>query len=90
MALAPIANNTRGRFVEEDYGYVFEYCDATEPSPQGWEEYRHWIWVGPNGDQRRWARVLKTRAHVVVDENSDGSPAIQRWYFRTHVQYLKD
>lgn len=87
MALAPLNTDPAGRFVEKDHGYVFEYCVADAPAPPAWEDYQHWVWVGPKGDQRRWARVLKTRVHIVTDENADGSPVTECWYFRSHVPY---
>jgi hypothetical protein len=35
-------------------------------------------------DGTRPARVLKTVAHVAVDEAPDGSPVIERWFITRH------
>ena len=50
--------------------------------------YPHLVWVLNEGDPMRehmagfrFAKILKTRAHVVVDEDENG-PVIEVWHFK--------
>jgi hypothetical protein len=35
-----------------------------------------------NGEERRACKLLKTVAYVAVDENTDGSPKLEKWRIR--------
>lgn len=76
-----------GRFDLKENGNVFEYSKA-EDRFFG-EEFDMWVWVGPTVDtlQRRYAKVLKTVAYIVVDENPDGSPVTEKWEIKNHKKY---
>ena len=65
------------------YHGVFEY--STNPAAEGFsEDYPHYVWVGPSlvaGTEKRYARVLKTVAYVIVDEDENG-PVIEKWQIK--------
>lgn len=101
MAFAPHTNDRRtigedplvlGQFREADQGHTFEYAQRVDsafdsPSTDHWgnAEFPHVVYVGP--DQTRYARVLKTVAHVVVDEDEYGQPVTETWNLRGHKEY---
>lgn len=70
-----------GEFQERDHGHWFTYRLTTNE------------WALKHGlthevdvlDGVRFARILKTRAHVAVDEHPDGSAATEVWYLRRHT-----
>ena len=73
-----------GQFREADYGVTFEYSETDEETPfPGFETQ---VWVSDGGF--RWAKVLKTVAHVVVDEGFGGVPVVNKWHLRGHRQYM--
>jgi len=77
-----------GQFTEVEYGNVFEYSEAFE-FPFG-KEYNSYVYVGPGmKPERRYAKVLKTRAYVVVGEYANGAPMIEKWVIRNHKVYRK-
>lgn len=80
--------NVLGSFIEKDYGKTFEYIKA--PVLPFGDDYPHRIFVGPswNEGQYRYAKVLRTVAHVVVDEAADGSPVVEKWNIKAHREYL--
>lgn len=86
MAHAPLygIDGTIGVFTEKKYGNRFEYAAA--PHLLFGEEYPHRLYVGYNGETR-YANVKKTVAYVVVDENDEGSPVVQKWDIKNHVTY---
>jgi hypothetical protein len=86
MALASLygTDGALGEFVEKDEGQIFEYVAAADPVFG--HEYPHKIMVGYNGEYR-YGNVKKTVAHIVVDEAADGSPVVEKWYFKRHVMY---
>jgi hypothetical protein len=89
MAFAPISTyaaphgdgSCQGRFVEKDEGNLFEYS-------KNWssvDDFPHLVWVG-DGDQYRYARVLKTVAYVAVDEDENGF-VVEKWSIKQHKEY---
>jgi len=44
----------------------------------------------PRGWAYRYARVLKTVAHVVIDEDEYGHPVIERWKIKRHTSFEKE
>lgn len=79
--LAPAGADVIGYFDVVDGADGFEYVRAdVSPFPG----YDHMIYVGV--DETRYCRVLKTRAHVVVDEGADGEPVVETWLFRRHLR----
>lgn len=83
FAAGNLASNLIGYFREKDYGRPFEYkANFFNIQP----EYPHIVFVGPEGDQMRFAKVLKTVAYVVVDENEDGL-IVEKWQIKSHRSY---
>ena len=89
MAFAPVSTyaaphgdgSCQGRFVEKDEGNLFEYS-------KNWssvDDFPHLVWVG-DGDQYRYARVLKTVAYVAVDEDENGF-VVEKWSIKQHKEY---
>jgi hypothetical protein len=68
--------NPNGRFTEQDTGNVFEFSANDQPFFEGFNDK---VWVL---DGFRHAKVLKTRAHIVVDEDEFGNPVVETWHFR--------
>jgi hypothetical protein len=84
-----------GRFNERDTGNLFEFsknpAHGVFANPQGTDEFPHLVWVSDNpvnGWPYRYARVLKTRAHVVVDEDEFGNPVVETWHFKQNSHNL--
>jgi hypothetical protein len=50
------------------------------------EEYPHKLWTL---DGYRYARVLKTVAYIVVDEDEYGLPVIEKWDIANHKNWEK-
>jgi hypothetical protein len=74
-----------GCFTEKDYGNLFEFSVNDEPDYYvKREDYPHKVWVG---DGWRYGRVLKTVAYIVVDENADGSPEVEKWETKNYNSY---
>lgn len=93
MALAPYGVNTvAGSFVEKDHGNTFEYINNPEfvlhvPAHGGKNvHFPHLIFVGPRGEDTRRALVLKTCAHVVVDETEFGF-VVEKWNIKNARVY---
>ena len=51
--------------------------------------YEQKVWVGPMGEEYRWARVLKTVVYIVVDEAADGTPVVDKWSVNQHRSYAR-
>ena len=92
MAFAPHTNTDYGngkdvpiligQFTEKDNGNIFEY--AERPAGLGGDfapDAKHIVYVG--GGQYRFARVLKTVAHIATDD-ADGFPIFERWNIKPH------
>ena len=73
-----------GSFFERDHGNLFEFSKNHELVFG--EDFPHKVWVtDPAAGTEacfRNARVLKTRAHIVVDEDADGAPVVETWHFK--------
>jgi hypothetical protein len=79
----------RGSFVEKSVGNFFEFSLNTEENTFG-EDYPHKVWVSSNpvnDSGWRYARVLKTVAYVVVDEDAEGNPVVEKWDIKEHNSY---
>jgi len=84
MAMPPIGfdwNDLRGEFRNLETRVDFHYKDSSYGEEAGWADFPHEVFVGPD-DQTRAARVLKTVAYVVTDEDDDG-PVVECWPIRT-------
>ena len=76
-----------GAFDENGRGNTFEYCERRKHLDI-FPEFPHQIAVGYR--EMRYAKVLKTVVYVVVDENADGSPVVQKWPIKKHWEYDTD
>ena len=86
MANATIAqsSNVIGRFIEKECAHAFEYGE----NASGWlaDLYPHQVYVGYLGETRI-ARVIKTRAFVVIDEDANGLPIVQTWDIKNRKEF---
>jgi hypothetical protein len=73
-----------GSFVEKEYGHFFEFS-INDDNVSFAENYPHKVWVG--GDGYRYANVKKTVAYVIVDEDDDGGPILERWFIKENTIY---
>jgi len=88
MSFAPISTmfaphgdgTIQGEFREKDFGKLFQFSAATEENPFTDNDFDQWVWVAQ--DQRRWAKVKKTVAFIVVDEGPDGTAVIEKWFIK--------
>lgn len=89
MAFAPYTNDRRtigvdtkvlGQFREKDFDNFFEFAEN-----DGWmkAEYPHKIFVQ---DGTRAAKILKTVAYVIVDEDDQG-PLVEKWAIKNFREY---
>ena len=81
-----------GKFILKENSNHFEYSlndEVDNYSKSMAENYPHRVWVGgyPHGSGWRYARVLKTVAHVVTDETDDGSPVVEKWELKSNITY---
>ena len=81
MAYFRDATNPVGQFQEKEFKQHFEYTTA---EPDSWGDtfgFPYSVAVGPLGETR-FAKVLKTVAYVVVDEDQNGDPVIEKWQIK--------
>lgn len=74
-----------GCFAETSEGNIFEYAERRHPDDDFAPEMPHMIFVG--NAETRLARVLKTVAYIVVDEDAAGHPVIEKWDIKAHRDY---
>lgn len=71
-----------GGFTEVDHGKWFEYRKNTT----GFNvEFPYLVAVGHA--EFRYAKLLKTRAYIVVDEDEFGNPVVEKWHIKNHSFY---
>jgi len=95
MSYAPHTNDRRnpevdpivqGAFREVDNGGLFEFAGRMPHHFGTWAEgFDQIVYVGQ--DAYRLARVLKTVAYIVVDEDADGQPVTEKWAIKNHRAY---
>lgn len=77
-----------GIFTHAETGKEFEY--RKNKNECQWEPanaYEFEVFVGPDGESLRFARILKTVAYVVVDQDDGGNPIEERWPIKQHRSY---
>lgn len=74
-----------GQFREKDHGYTFEYAERRGFPDTFAPEMPHMIYVG-NGETRL-AKVMKTVAWIVIDEDEKGEPVYVQWKIKNHNIY---
>ena len=99
MAFAPSStyyntgdSSILGAFRDKEYDNVFEFSNNLDNVDFARkEQYPHLVWVTnpiPRLDSGyRYARVLKTVAYVIVDEDDDGYPVIEKWDIKNRRTY---
>jgi hypothetical protein len=92
MSFAPIKacdeGIVKGRFDEASYNKTFEFASRTSEEMKLWaSEFPVKIYVGPFAGECRAAKILKTRAYVAVDEDSEGNPVTEIWHIRNLKLY---
>ena len=88
MAYTTYATDQIGAFTEVDAGNVFEYSlNDDQERDYGWT-HKVWVASGKIGNDSgfRYARVLKTRVYIAVDEDENG-PVVEKWYLKNHRNY---
>lgn len=75
-----------GEFQECDYGKYFTYrCTGNT-----WALLNGLTHEIDVGDGVRFARVLKTVAHVCTDEDAEGKAVIEKWMIKNHNKYVRN
>jgi hypothetical protein len=78
-----------GRFNEVDTGNLFEYS-VNNDNVDFAEGFPHKVWVTtPHAgidSGFRYAKVLKTRIYIAVDEDENG-PVVEKWFIKRHHRY---
>ena len=97
MSFAPNDVQCIGSFREKEFGNLFEVSENPEitlaPPAHGGKNmvYPHRIWVTtpiPGIDSGwRYAKVMKTCAHVITDDGDDGMAVVQKWDIRSVRKY---
>ena len=77
--------SARGCFRHAETKVHFDFTAATEAEQVFGPEFDMKVWVMHEG--YRLAKVLKTVAHVVVDEDEHGRPVTERWLTRRHERF---
>jgi len=68
-----------GQFTHKETKCRFEYQAAPANEWLAGQDFPHQIFVGPMAEETRYAKVLKTVAYVVVDEDASGNPVVEKW-----------
>jgi len=71
-----------GSFKETEHDNLFEFAERRHPDDSFHPDMPHIIYVGPLGSETRLAKVLKTVAYVVTDED-----VIEKWVIKGHKVY---
>jgi len=80
-----------GTFKNKAHGTSFDYESNTPDD--SWlpvVDYPHRVWVNcnPINDSGwRYAKVKKTVAYIVLDEDQYGQPVIEKWSIKNHITY---
>ena len=74
-----------GEIREADHGKWFSYRETKDP----WALERGLPHELDVLDGVRFAKVLKTVAHVCCDEAADGSPKLAAWKIKKHIVYVR-
>ena len=73
-----------GQFIEYTYNHVFEYRPVDEDSWGLRNGFPYEIAIGDLGDTR-YAKVLKTVVYVVIDQDENGDPIVDKWKIKKHL-----
>jgi hypothetical protein len=70
-----------GQFQEKECGKHFEYRLAPVESWGALFGFHYQVAVGPLGEMR-YANVKKTVAYVVIDQDDNGDPIVEKWQIK--------
>ena len=80
-----------GMFNNHEHGKLFEYAVRPDEGIDFAPDCPHIVYVTNPitgiDSGFRYAKVLKTVAWVVVDEDANGQPVYEKWKLRGHSQY---
>ena len=86
-----IETGNGGCFREKQNGHLFEFEFENDGACAG---YDHKVWVADQGNMIegiesgwRYAKVLKTVAYIVTDEDEFGAPVVEKWDIKDHKIY---
>ena len=88
-----------GSFESKETGKFFEYSEAKEEDWVAYadyglkSEYVHRVWVTTPWKMDRgfrMAKVLKTVAYILLDEDDYGEPVIEKWKIKKHNVYSRE
>jgi hypothetical protein len=68
-------------------GHWFEYAKPEAGEFLPFPGYEMKVFVGPVEGEFRWAKVVATRAYVVVEEAAGGEPVVEKWAIKGHKKY---
>lgn len=91
MAFAAYKLPVTGYFIHKETARPFEFVnslDVFQVIENGKvHSFPQQVYVGPQGTETRYARVLKTVAYVVVDETDDGKLVVEKWPIKKYYLY---
>ena len=80
-----------GSFVEKERGRIFEYAIRPDEGIDFAPDCPHIVYVtNPTAGADhgfRYAKVIKTVAWIVVDEDEGGDPIYEKWEIKQHRHY---
>jgi hypothetical protein len=79
-----------GSFIEKSHGKTFEYGRRVYDYSNGFaplSDFPHIVFVGDRSF--RYAKVKKTVVYIVVDEDDNGNPVVEKWDIKNHRVYVE-
>ncbi|MBT1509373.1 hypothetical protein KIP88_02565 [Bradyrhizobium sp. SRL28] len=67
-------------------GAFFEYAALEEGESVPFPGYEMKVYCGPF-EEWRYAKVVASRAYVVVEEAASGAPVVEKWLIKGHKKY---
>jgi len=90
MAYAPYAaclkKLVKGCFKHAKSGAFFEYAELEKGEFAPFPGYMMKVYCGPF-EEWRYAKVVASRAYVVVEEGPAGEPVVEKWVIKAHRKY---
>lgn len=84
-------SSIRGCFTHKDHNTFFEFSTAPADEQFFGDYYDSKVWVHAVPDTAgayRLARVKKTVAYVIVDEDENGNPVVEKWMLKKFQSYI--
>lgn len=92
MAYHTYTEDPIGCFVEKDTGNYFEYSVNDDMDMPNFYQFPHKVWVGGGGvcgmTGYRYAKVGKTVAYIVIDEDEYGEAVTEKWNLKKNTEYF--